>query len=92
LELVGVDSFLVNVAAFLVVVNQGDRGCERNLPAVLNAGQLTDGFSDASFVEDAECFPENEDRVLAFAKLLQVVMAILPCRSRHGRSPIVFLL
>lgn len=70
LQLVGVDSFLVNVAALLVVVDQGGRGCEGYLPAVLNAGQLADGLGDASLVEDAECFPEDEDRVLAFVELL----------------------
>ncbi len=49
-----------------MVVDQGLGSCELDFSAILDTGQLTNGLVDVAFVEDAETFPENEDRILTF--------------------------
>ena len=65
-----VDRFLVNVAAPLMIVDQGLGCSELHLAPVLNSGQLSDRLIDVSFIENTEGLPENKNGVCALVKLL----------------------
>lgn len=69
----GIDSFLVDVSAPLMVVNQCNGRWKTHFAPFLDPWKLTDGLGHASFVEDAKGFPKCKTCVLAFVKLLQSV-------------------
>ena len=65
-----VDGFLIDVAAPLVVENEG-LGCrELNLTPILDACQLTDRFIYISFVKNSVGLPKDEHWVLSLLELL----------------------
>jgi len=66
-----IDRLLIDVAAPLMIKNERNRRRELNFTALLDPRELTDSFSNASFVENAECLPESQNGVLTLAKLLQ---------------------
>lgn len=71
LQHVHVNSFLVDVAAALIVVNEGERGGEGDLSSILNSVELADRLGDAAFVEDAKRLPESKFGILTLVKFLQ---------------------
>lgn len=60
---------LVNIAATLVVENEGLGRSELNFAAILDACELTDSLINISFVENSVCLPEDKDGVLSLIQL-----------------------
>ena len=58
LQYKGVNGFLVDVAAFLVIENKGDGGRILNFAPVLVFGKLSNCLGNTAFIVNTEGFPE----------------------------------
>lgn len=53
-----------------MIVNESQSTRIGNFSALLNAGEFSDGFGGAAFLEDGKGLPEDEDRVGSFFHFL----------------------
>ena len=66
----GVDRLLVNITTPFVVEDKSLGSGVLDLSSILDARQFTYRLIDVSFVENSVGFPENEDGICTFFKLL----------------------